>query len=186
MLALLNKLDKRQFHMLLGGGVLLLATAGFSAMVLPQLKTYRVAVATQAALPPAPPDGATLQTLLAARDSAIVERSRQLHGDMAELPSREIEAFVVDKLQQIAWRHNVVLQGVQPVAGETIESFREILFKLELRGQYADLFAWVSDLRTELGFIVIKEYQMQRLTNTSENPLLKVQVTIASYRRETT
>ncbi len=157
MTALIERLDARQFHLLLGGVVLLVAAAMVSLLLLPQVKIYRAAQAANAGLPPVPADAMLLQAMLAQRDNAIAERSRQLHGDMANLPVREIEAFVIDRLQGIAWNHNVSLEGVRPSSGETVESFREVLFKLELKGQYADLYAWLRELRSELGFIVIKE-----------------------------
>lgn len=182
--AFLQRLDNRQFYMLLGGAVLLLVAAAVSVVLIPQYKGYRAALAARAGLPPMPADSEILRSLLTERDAAIEARSRQLHGDMANLPVREIEAFVIDRLQGIAWNHDVVLQGVRPSAGDTIETFREILFNLELSGQYADLFAWLHELRDELGFIVIKEYQMDRVSNVTDDPMLKVQLTIASYRKE--
>ena len=184
--ALFQNLDARQFYLVLGGSVLLVAAAVVSLLLMPQLKSYQAAHAANAKLPPVPADAALLQSMLAQRDAAIVERSRALHGDMANLPAREIEAFVIDRLQGIAWNHDVVLESVQPASGETVESFREILFRLELSGRYADLFAWLTELRSELGFIVIKEYRMDRADDADDDPLLRVAMTIASYRKERT
>lgn len=181
---LFARLDTRQFYLLLGGAVLLAAAVMVSLLLIPQVKIYRAAKTANAGLPPVPADAAMLQAMLAERDRAITERSRQLHGDMANLPVREIEAFVIDRLQGIAWNHDVVLEGVRPSTGETVEAFREVLFELELSGRYADLFGWLQELRSELGFIVIKEYQMDRATDDDVDPELNVEMTIASYRKE--
>lgn len=184
-MAALEKLDKRTLALLIGGGALLIVAALFSLLVAPQLRNYRAALAAQAALPPPPADEAQLQALLAERSAQIDELAQRLHGDMAGLPPREIESFVVDRLQRLAWNHDVTLEGVRPSVGETIENFQEVLFRLELTGDYFDLFDWLRELRTELGFIVIKEYRMQRASGDEQSePPLKVQVTVASYRRE--
>jgi hypothetical protein len=182
--AALDKLDERQFSLLLAAAGLIVVALVASYVTLPQLKANRSASSALAGLPSPPVDAALLASMLDERQAAIAERAQRLHGDMANLPVREIEAFVIDRLQRIAWQHEVTLEGVRPEVGETIDSFRELLFRLELTGRYADLYAWLQDMRAELGFVVIKEYRMRRVGDDSSDPLLAVEVTIASYRKE--
>lgn len=181
---LFSKIDLRQFYLLLGGFLLLVTAASASAFVLPEFKKYRQALADNAGVPPLPASSQVLQSVLGEREQTVAERSRALHGDMANLPLREVEAYVIDRLQGIAWNHDVELQGVRPAVGETINTFREVLFRLEVEGRYHDLFRWLQELRRELGFIVIKEYRMSRRSGQTEEPELLVQMTLASYRKE--
>ena len=182
--ALIARLDERQFVLQLAAGGLILIALATSFVMLPQLKAYRSASAVLNELPQPPLDAALVGSMLNERQAAIDERARRLHGDMANLPAREIEAFVIDRLQRIAWQHEVTLEGVTPADGESVDSFRELLFRLQLTGRYADLYAWLQELRSELGFVVIKEYSMQRRGDEIDDPLLGVEVTIASYRKE--
>ncbi len=179
-----SNLDHRQFYGLLISLAALSLVVMVSVLLLPQIKAYQAATKAHHEHPVLPVDSSGLPAMLSQVDSAITARAKLLHGDMANLPIREIEAFVIDRLQGIAWNHDVMLEGVQPVSGETIEAFREILFKLEISGHYDDLFAWLNELRTELGFTVIKEYQMDRVGDSAHDPLLRVQLTLASYRKE--
>lgn len=181
---LLARLNMRQFYMSLAGLVLLLSAASTSFLVLPQYKKFRGVVAEQAKLPPLPADSAGLQAMLSEREEAVTASAKALHGDMASLPLREVEAYVIDRVQGIAWNHNVELQGVRPAAGETVNAFSEVLFKLDVEGHYVDLFEWLKELRTELGFIVIKEFRMDRKSVIQDEPVLRVQMTVASYRRD--
>ena len=177
-------LEKRTFRLLLGGGFVLLLAALVSIVLVPQVRAHKAATKAQSELPQLIVDEQQMQLMLTQRDATVRERSQQLHGDMANLPVREIESFVIDRLQGIAWKNNVVLQSVQPSTSESIDAFREIIFRLELSGHYVDLFSWLSELRDELGFIVIKDYQMTHGSDTGDNPLLDLQLTLASYRKE--
>ena len=101
---------------------------------------------------------------------------------MASLPEKEIEAHIVGKLQQISWQNNVQLIGVEPSAGDTVESFHEILFRVTLAGDYPDLYRWLREVSDELGFVLIKQYEMQTLDDVAKNPLLTVKLTMSTYR----
>ena len=107
---------------------------------------------------------------------------QRLHGDLAGLPVKEVEAYVVGRLQAISWRNRVDLVGVEPGDGEDIETFREVLFRVRLNGDYFDLYSWLRDLGRELGFIVIKQYEMSPINQNEQNPRLEAVLTIAAYR----
>ncbi|MFK8030343.1 MAG: hypothetical protein AB8G18_08880 [Gammaproteobacteria bacterium] len=180
----IDALDNRQFYGLLASGLTLFFAALVSYVLIPQYKSYAAELKAHDALPSMPVDSSQLESILQEKDNEIVKRARLMHGDMASLPIREVEAFVIDRLQKIAWTHSVMLEGVKPEAGDRIEPFSEVLFRLDISGQYADLFEWLQALKKELGFIVIKEYRMSRFTQESTDPVLRVQLTIASYRKE--
>jgi len=115
-------------------------------------------------------------------DVGVLERD--LHGDMANLPPKQMEAYIIGRLQGISWRNDVQFIGVQPADGGLSEQFSELLFNVELQGQYFDVFAWLESVREELGFVVIKQFEMTPVNQSgAEAPELQVNLTMASYRR---
>ncbi len=175
----------RQFYLLLGG-IALLALVGFASLVtVPQFKRVQTAEKTRVAAPQPGNDSTTLGAQLAELDAEIVALAKRLHGDRATLPAREIEAFVVDRLQTNAWAHNVALQSIVPRAGDSVEQFEELIFELSLTGQYEDIYAWLRQLGDDLGFVVIKQLRMTAVAPEQKDPQLRADVTLASYRRVT-
>ncbi|MBT8101489.1 MAG: hypothetical protein KJO95_00885, partial [Gammaproteobacteria bacterium] len=79
--------------------------------------------------------------------------------------------------------NNVELVSVQPTMGERIEVFQEMLFRVQLMGQYKDLYSWLWETRNDLGYIVVKELSLSRNDNVDDEPLLKANLSLASYRR---
>jgi Tfp pilus assembly protein PilO len=181
MLAALEKLDPRQRRLLIGGGFALLIAVSFSYVLLPTVKVYqKERTALQALERATQAEGVGGQ--LAELSSAVAALARQLHGDMGNLPENQLEAFVIGRLQAISWRNNVEILSVEPNVGEAMSTFTESLFEVELSGDYSDLFVWLRDVKDELGFVVIKEYEMRPIENVADNPKLTVKLTIASYR----
>lgn len=179
---ILDRLGERE-QRLVGGGILLLSLAALFTYVLQApLKVYRSGLASRALLEQAALQGAEIGVQLEQLRAEVAGLERQLHGDTANLPDKQLEAFVVGRLQTISWRNGVELISVEPTSGEAVATFSESLFHVELSGNYFDLFDWFSDVNDELGFVVIKEYQMRPVENVADDPLLVVNLTIASYR----
>ena len=108
---------------------------------------------------------------------------RTFHGDMANLPLKQMEAFIIGRLQGISWGNDVQFVGVQPADGGLSGPFRELLFNVELQGQYFDVFAWLEAVREQLGFVVIKQFEMSPINQSGiDEPELQVSLTMASYR----
>ncbi|MGB5579146.1 MAG: hypothetical protein WBM68_01155, partial [Woeseia sp.] len=63
------------------------------------------------------------------------------------------------------------------------EVFQEMLFKVQLIGQYQDLYSWLWEARNDLGFIVVKELGLSRFDDNDATPMLKADLSLASYRR---
>ncbi len=178
---LLEKLDHRQLKLIMIGTLTLLTGASFAYVVWPQTKAYREALHSRAVLDNAGANENLPDELARLRDDVAVLQQR-LHGDMANLPAEQMEAYIVGRLQGISWRNRVELVSVEPREGDMVEEFREILFKVELAGNYFDLYEWVREVARELGFVVIKEYEMSPLGQTEAEPRLAVKLTLASYR----
>lgn len=180
----LKKMKLRELRLLLAGvGVVVIAIT-FTALALPQIKTYRIATQNVDTLRNASQDGSELEEQLQDLQVGIEDLKYRLHGDMANLPVREIEAYIVGRLQRISWDNNVELVSVEPAAGERVQVFQEILFNVQLVGEYEDLYHWLWEARNELGFVVVKEYGLVRRDQIDENPRLLADLSLASYRSE--
>ena len=182
MFELLQRYERRELALILSL-VCVLGVAPLSAYVVwPKVKSHRALSASRDTLVAAAANEGELQAQLDALRGQVESLERRLHGDMARLQPKEIEAYIIGRLQAISWRNRVELVGVEPGRGEVIETFREMLFKVSLAGDYFDLYKWLKDLGEELGFVVIKQYQLSPLDRTEKNPRLSAELTIASYR----
>ena len=178
----LDQLDERQQRLAGGGTLLLLVTALFIYVLLPQLKAYKTAADSRAVLVSAASEGREVGAQLESLRLEVTDLQKQLHGDMANLPPEEMEAYIIGRLQDVSWRNDVELVSVKPGAGERVQIFTESLFQVELVGSYFDLYAWLGDVAEELGFVVVKEYEMKPQQDVPEDPVLNVRLTLESYR----
>jgi hypothetical protein len=183
MRALIERLELRQLWLLGCGALAVLAAGVLTHGVMPQLKAWRSAVSAQSALEAARAGEPSLDEQLTKRNEEVAELGRRLHDAMADVPPRELEAVVVGRLQSVSWRHEVELVSVRPGRGATLEHFEEMLFEVELAGRYQNLYAWLEDLRSEIGFAVIQSYAIRRAEqDAGPDPELRATLTLASYR----
>jgi hypothetical protein len=180
----LEKLDDREFRMLLLGLGLVVTVVLVSVALWPGIKTYRSAAASITVLEEANYNSSDLDQQLQDHHASIEALKFRLHGDMANLPLKQVESYVIGKLQKISWHNDVDLISVKPAAGQKIQIFTEILFNVELVGEYSDIYRWLWDAKNELGFVVVKEYGMKRSDSNDDNPRLTTTVSLASYRAE--
>ena len=182
MRAVLGRFDKREFSLILALIVFAVMALLFTYLVLPRAKIFRDVSTTEVTLKKVVENGDLLDTQLAQIQGDIDLLQHRLHGDMASLPEKEIEAYVAGKLQRMSWQNNVQLVGIEPSDGATIESFHEILFRVSLAGDYFDMYQWLREVSNELGFVLIKQYEMRPMDNISQQPRLSVTLTMATYR----
>lgn len=183
MKAWLARLELRQLWMLGAGVIVLLAAALATHGVWPQLKAWRAAGDALAAIESQAATDPPVAEVLAAESAQVIALSERLRGAMTDVPARELEAVVMGRLQRVSSRHDVELTSVRPGRGEPVDAFEQLLFDVELSGRYADLYAWLKDLRSELDFVVIERYAMERLPDdASDDPQLRASLTLASYR----
>lgn len=184
-MSFLQRLDVRSLTLLLGGITLVVAAGLFSYLLWPQFKAYRSAVESRNSLQSVVAnDNKLIETLGALRNEVRTLRER-LHGDLAALPTKEMQGYIIGRLQGISWRNSVEFVGMQPREGESIENFQEILFDVQLLGDYFDLYDWLRDASKELGFVVVKQYQMSPVRPDAEDVQLGVKMTMAVYRSGT-
>jgi Tfp pilus assembly protein PilO len=182
MFELLARYQKRELALILTlvGAILLAPVSTY--IVWPEFTKLRSVSASRDALVATAANEGELSAELDKLRSNVQTLERRLHGDMANLPPKEVEAYIIGRLQAISWRNRVELVGVEPGTGEVIEAFREMLFTVRLAGDYFDLYNWLRDLGEELGFVVIKRYQVSPIDRSEQTPRLAAELTIASYR----
>ncbi|MEN8207288.1 MAG: type 4a pilus biogenesis protein PilO [Pseudomonadota bacterium] len=180
--AILKNIEPRILIMAMGGLFLLIAAALISYALWPQFKEYRKSLHTLTLLEEAAENGNSLGLEIATIEKEITTLDHNLHGEMVDLPARQMEAYIIGRLQEISWENNIKLLGVRPNKANTIKTFEEIPFDVEVSGDYFDLFAWLQNLGTELGFVVIKHFNISPLNSSNMAPDLKASLTIVSYR----
>jgi Tfp pilus assembly protein PilO len=182
MFTILNRFDRKELAMILALVVFATTALLFTYLTLPKIKVYLDIAKTESTLSKVVESGELLDNQIAQLHGDIESLQHRLHGDMASLPEKQIEAHVIGKLQKLSWQNNVQLVGIEPSAGATIESFHEILFRVSLAGDYFDMYKWLQDVSSELGFVLIKQYEMNPMNDVSGSPRLSVKLDMATYR----
>jgi Tfp pilus assembly protein PilO len=177
----LERIDPRQLRLLLSGGLLLVA-ALFLSLLWPQVKHYRALRQSHGILQQASTNRAELAQQLIAMRADIAQLRHRLHGDMVDLPLKQVETHVIGLLQRLCWRHHLELASVIPRPGETVHVFRETVLDVEVRGDYLDFFNWLQDMQDELGFLVVKQYEITPIEADRALPNLDVKIQIVAYR----
>ena len=179
---LLTKINLRELRLVLLGVGAILTAATAAGLLLPKVKAARSAAAEVSVLEEAAQDGAELERHLKEQHARIADLQYQLHGDMANMPARQVESYIIGQLQRVSWDNNVELVSVEPSTGERVQIFQEMLFNVELVGQYENLYQWLWDARNDLGYVVVKEYSLSRQDDNDAEPLLVADLSLASYR----
>lgn len=179
---LLHRIGLRELRMLLLGLGAAVTLAMVAGVILPKLKALGTANSALLVLEEASQDGAELERHMQRRQAEIEELRYRLQGDMSNLPAKQVESYIIGRLQKVSWNNNVELVSVQPASGDQVQVFQEMLFKVQLIGNYADLYGWLWEARHELGFVVVKELSLKRHDEVDDEPLLHASLNLASYR----
>lgn len=180
----LQKIGMRELRLLLLGTGLVISVVVVTATLLPKMKQYSAVTREVSVLEEARANSPDLERHLQERHTKIEELKFQLNGDITNLPFKQVESYVLGRLQKISWRNDVELVSVEPASGQKIQIFRELLFNIEIVGEYDNIYRWLWDAKNELGFTVVKEYSMSRRDNIDDHPRLLAEVSLASYRAE--
>ena len=66
-----------------------------------------------------------------------------------------------------------------------MQNLRESLFEVKLTAGYHDFFKWLQIVNDELGYIVVKKFEISPNDRESlKNPKLSLFLTLVSYRME--
>ena len=178
----LKQISLRELRLLLLGIGAVVTVAVSVSIIVPNAKALHAASGTVRVLEEAAQDGAELEQHLQDQHARIEELKYRLHGDMANLPVQQIEAYIIGRLQRVSWNNDVELVSVEPATGDRVQMFQEMLFNVQLVGQYSDLYRWLWEARADLGYVVVKEYSLRRQDNVDDQPQLVADLSLASYR----
>lgn len=183
--ARLQSVPPRSLQLASTGGIVLILAAMVFYLLLPEWRAARSANASLTLLQASVKDGADLDDKLLDLRGEVSVLERTLNGDASNLPIRQMEAFVIGRLQTISWRNNVILDRVQPRPGTSMNQFRELIFDVDLETEYFDFYEWLSDVGDELGFVVVKRFEMSPASRrgADNGPGLQVRMTMAAYRK---
>ena len=152
------------------------------ALIIPNGKALFAANAAVETLRIASQDGLELERHLQEAKEKNDRLRFRLYGDMANIPANQVEAHIIGRLQEISWAANIELISIEPGLGEQVQIFQETIFKVEVVGQYDDLYRWLWNVRQELGYVVVKEYALTRSGDSDAAPSLHANLSLASYR----
>lgn len=182
MQAFVTKFSLRELYLVLVGVGVTTTALLFITIALPHANAFRAAANEVADLETAAIDGAELERLLAEKKTELEDLEYRLHGDMADLPPKQVEAYIIGRLQRVSWNNNVEFVSVEPATGDRVQIFQETLFNVELVGHYEDLYRWLWEARKDLGYVVIKEYALTRRDGSDVEPRLLANLSLATYR----
>ena len=179
---LLAQIDERQLKLICGCLILLLLAAVVMYGFWPKVQDLRSLYDDRAVLAQVTTTQTGAEGEIDRLNDSLETLRKQLQGDMANLPLREMESFILGRLQTISWRNDITLVGVEPTMGQSVEMYREVLFRVELSGDYFSLLEWLGDVSAELGFVVIKEFQLSVSKADPQDPLITTKLLLAAYR----
>ena len=175
--------NPRTVGMMLTIIVFLLLTIQVLYLLWPQIKTYRELDNRYLILQQAAEGQEGLEQQLKTTQTQVEELSYQLHGDMAGLPDNQMESYIIGRLQNISWNTGVELASIVPGKGKQVQSFQETLFDVRINASYFDFFKWLQRINQELGYIVVKRFEISPLgRQDASKPELNITLTLVSYR----
>ena len=178
----LRNTPPRTLMLLMVSLAVLLLAAIASRVVWPQFRHYHHSRTTLQMLENVMVHGDGLAREMQGLQQQVASLNHQLHGDMVDLPQNQMESFIIGRLQKISWRNHIELDSVTPGTGSKVQAFEEILFDVQISGDYFDIYQWLHDMREELGYVVVKQFRINRAGPVGKSSRLRASFTIAAYR----
>jgi hypothetical protein len=120
--------------------VLLTSSVLISYLLWPQVKAFRATNESHNIMLNAVNSSNSLEQEIAKAEIEVDSLAHLLHGDMAKLPDRQLESYIIGRLQKISWQTDVELVSVKPAIGQRVQMFQETLFEVEINAGYFDFF----------------------------------------------
>lgn len=127
-------------------------------------------------------DQTQLQRAIEDERKQIQDLQLQLHGEAGDIPFNEMEAYLIGRLQSLAWEAGIELVGVRPGPAKRIMEFEELSFKVEVSGEYRNLYVWLDSIGDKLGFMLVSNYDISLASAKANETQLNMNVTIVFYR----
>ena len=179
----LENAEPRVIAMMMIAIVILLCTIQVMYMLWPQIKQYREVNASYISLQQTVGSDIGLKQQLKVTTQEIEQLSYKLHGDMAGLPEKQMESYIIGRLQKVSWSTGVELASVIPAQGKQVQMFQEIAFNVQINATYFDFINCLQNINQELGYIVVKKFDIHPQTGKiTADPELSISLTLVSYR----
>ncbi len=104
---------------------------------------------------------------------------QELYGGPSDLPPEKVESYIVDRLDRISARHAIELVSVKPGDATRVLMFDELLYEVEVKGQFFALVAWLWELEDELRPLVVNGFDMRP---AAKGVWVSMKLRLASYR----
>ena len=178
----LTEIEPASLRMILAMTAVVVLTGIALYLVKPQYLDFRDRRVTYQMLHSQIDDQAQLQQAIDRERKRIRDLQLQLHGEAGSLPVNEMESYLVGRLQGLAWDAGVELVGVRPGAAKRIMEFEEISFKVDVKGEYRNLYRWLDSIDDALGFMLVTNYEIGLSNRRTDSTELNMHVTIVFYR----
>jgi type IV pilus assembly protein PilO len=179
----LPRLDPRLHLVALLAPFIVVVAASWVYVLGPDWREVAKLRASRAILAEVLDSGAEITNELATTRQSVARLENHVFGKNMNLPMKQLEAQIIGRLQEISSRNHVELDGVRPGAKKRLRMFVESPIEVEVAGDYFDIARWLQELSGEFGFIVVKQYEMQPITQDT-TPRLRMKMTMVSYRTE--
>lgn len=124
-------------------------------------------------------EAAEARAEIAASQSVLVELRSQLHGGPSDQPPEKVESYIVDRLDSLSVRHAVELMSVEPGDAQQVLMFDELLYEVEVKGEFLALAAWLGEIEDELRPLVVNGFDLRPSNRTH---WVRMRLRLASYR----
>lgn len=181
---LLEGLDARSIRMLGLGLILVLVAVLGSYSILPQFKKWKAQNQSVSVLEGVRLGQTDVQTQMSALREEIDQIRKRMRGDLPEMPLQELESYIIGRFQAVSWNTEVDLLSVRPGINTTMKRFDEISFDVEISGGYQDIYRWLWSLGQELGFVVVKNFQITPQSHSEIEPKLQAKLNIVFFQPE--
>lgn len=177
MMRYLASIDPKRVPLFAAAVIVLVAVTLVLYAVLPQAKARRSALEQRASLE----QTAAAAIALGAQRVALQDAVRELVAQSAaqRAPQQTLVSTVIAQLQEAASRHRVELVAIEPREGVQIDALEETVFEVELVGAYADMVAYLSDVRTEIAPLIVRELSLLPLDDAAQPDIHAVLVASA-------
>ena len=178
----LMEVDVKSLSLILLLVTFVVATAMALYLIKPQYQSFDARSASFEMLNKQIDDHVRLQRAIDDERKQTKEMQLQLHGEAGAMPVNEMESYLVGRLQELAWESGVELVGVQPGQTKHILAFDEISFKVDVTGEYRNLYDWLGRIGNKLGFMLVSNYEIRVSGRKNNAKQLNMNVTIVFYR----
>lgn len=177
--SLQQHVQPRMFAILLISMLLLTCVAGYLYVLKQPVKALGQSKQALQLLETEVYTGVSLQNQIEAFEAQVQKLNISLRGTGQRLPESQMIAFVIGQLDSIAEQHAVKLISVKPGSTESIFTFKELPFNVELEGSYLSLYQWLYQVEKQLGPIVIKQYEISAVADSTQR---QMRLVIAAYQ----